>query len=435
MRQKHGNNKRNQEENGVRNVKNHILGIGMKFFDAKHKPQTQKLLFAFGVTVLVLVLLFQLQALPWVVNTLQEARVSLIRLEFPEKEDFLILEVPPSEGGLDASTSQEIFAIIGLTIFSQNVSEIIPTLIDYYRVKYAVFYDTPYKSLFEPFLKREGDVDNLVQIAQIDPKKVSGNKKQPFLALGEGWYAYEQEEGGSYRWIEQSAVIKAYIPKGKDEEARASILKFSTKHFPSEGAIDVFLNDEYISTLNASSAYSDMYVELKNIKEGENRITFTAKDTCRIASSQDKRCVSFALKDIGLLEESQIPTEGITRYNGFFPEEEEQEAGVSVKWMSTKAGMQFFTLQPQRIFVSFEATSYAKNRTFNIEIDGEKLQAYILPDGPDFTNIGFPLELKRGNVRVDFIAEGCDKPALLEHNEDQRCLSVQIKDFQYRVLQ
>lgn len=407
----------------------------MKLFDAKHKPQTRKLLFTFGVIALMLVLLFQLQALPLIANTLKEARGSFIRLQFPEKEGFLILEIPPSEGGLDASTSQEVFAIIGPTIFSQNVSKIIPTLIDHYRVKYAVFYDTTYKYLFKSFLRQEDDTDDSVQFTQIDPKKVSGNKKQTFLALGEGWYAYEQEEEGGYRWIEQSAVVNAYIPVRKGEETPASILRFSTKHFPSEGALDVFLNDEHISTLNASNAYSNMYVELKNIKEGENRIAFTAKDTCRIASSRDKRCISFAFKEIGLLEENQIPKEGITSYSGFFPEEEDQKTSISAKWMGTKAGVQFFTLHPQRMFVSFEATSYAKGRTLNVEIDGKLFQTYTLPDGPEFTSMGFPLELQRGNTRIDFIIEGCDKPALLEGNKDQRCLSAQIKDFRYQILE
>ncbi|MBI2452922.1 MAG: hypothetical protein HYV55_01715 [Parcubacteria group bacterium] len=349
---------------------------------------------------------------------------------FAENAEFAVLEIPPSEAGFDKNVSSEVFSIIGPSILSQDVQSLIPTILLHYRIKYATFYDSTFVPLFEPFLTGETNAAQSPRIDKIDGAKLSRHKEQPFLSLGDGWYKNEEGDDGVYRWIERSAVIRFSVPEGKLDEA-STILAFSAKHFPEQGSLDILLNDQTIETVSFSNKYSDMYVELKGLEEGDNNITFSSKDACGIAGRDDPRCISFAFKDIKLIPKKQIPEQGIIRYNGFYPEAG-SEPGI--RWMSTSADIQIFTLNPQRVFVSFDAVSYAKDRTFTVEQNKKKLQTITLHPGLTYEGVGFPFELQEGNNKLDLFSEGCDLPSLVEGNKDERCLSAQVKGFQYKAL-
>ncbi len=381
--------------------------------------------------ILALVVLFVLIASAGSTNSFLGVRFSTYPDFFAENAEFTVLEIPPSEAGFDKNVSSEVSSIIGPSILSQDVQTLIPTILLHYRVKYATFYDSTFVSLFEPFLTGETDTTQFPRIDKIDGAKLSRYKEQPFLALGSGWYKQEQGEDGIYRWIERSAVIRFSIPEGKLDEA-STILAFSAKHFPGQESLDILLNDQKIETVSFSNKYSDMYMELKGLKEGDNSITFSSKDTCSVAGRDDQRCISFAFKDIKLVSKKQIPGEGIVRYNGFYPEAGPENSGL--KWMSTAADIQIFTLNPQRVFVSFDAVSYAKDRTFTVEQNKKKLQTITLHPGLAYEGVGFPFELQEGNNKLDLFSEECDQPSLVEGNKDERCLGVQVKGFQYKAL-
>ncbi len=351
---------------------------------------------------------------------------------FAENAEFTVLEIPPSDAGFDKNVSSEVFSIIGPSILSQDVQDLIPTILLHYRIKYATFYDNTFVSLFEPFLAGSTDTTQSPRVDKIDGAKLSQHKEQPFLALRDGWYKQEEGDDGVYRWIERSAVIRFFIPKGKLDEA-LTILTFSAKHFPEEGTLDILLNDQKIELFSFSNKYSDMYVELKGLKEGNNSITFSSLDACSVAGNDDPRCLSFAFKNIKLVSKKQIPEQGIVSFSGFYP-----EAGPSdnsnPRWMSTAADIQIFTLNSQRVFVSFDAVSYARDRTFAVEQNKKKLQTIALHAGSAFERVGFPLELQKGNNKLDLLSEECDQPSLVEGNKDERCLGVQVKGFQYEAL-
>lgn len=356
---------------------------------------------------------------------------------FNENGEFTILEIPPSDKSLDEDISMEIYSALGPTIFSsQNKEAIIPSILLHYRVKYVLFYDNIYIPLLKPFLEGKVDFGRYPQSTKVDWLEVVKREELPFLTLGKGWNNSEKEDGNIFYWIEQMATVNFYIPEGTVEKA-PRILKFSAKHFPDESPLDIFFNDEYLGALYFSNYYSDMYIELQDLVEGENVIKLIAQDTCRAPSPTDKRCVSFAFRELSLVHESQVPAEGIIRYNSFFPEEKDSATDISSRWMSTKADIQIFTLNPQKTFITFEGVSYAKDRNLLIKIDKEEFQTYQLPTDSEFKRMGFTLELRRGNNSIEFLSDGCDVPALVEGdaNDDEGCLGVQIRNFQQQALQ
>ena len=381
-----------------------------------------------------LLVIFFLIALVGSKNGLFGARAAAYPDFFAENAEFSVLEIPPSEVGLDKNVSNEVFNIIGPSILSQDVQALVPSILLHYRVKYVTFYDSTFVSLFEPFLKVGTDATQSPRIDKIDGVKLSQYNEQPFLSLGDGWYKDEQGDEELYRWVERSAVISFFIPKGKLNEV-STILVFSAKHFPEDGQLDVLLNSQNLATTSFHNQYSDMYMELKGLKEGDNAITFSSPDKCSVAGHGDQRCISFAFKDIKLVSKKQIPEQGLVRYNGFYPEAGSNESSASsLRWMGTKADIEIFTLNPQRVFVGFDGVSYAKDRTLTVEQNGKKLQTIVLHAGSTYERIGFPLELQEGNTRLDLLSDGCDQPSLVESNQDKRCLGIQVKGFQYETL-
>ncbi|MDZ4231672.1 MAG: hypothetical protein U1C72_00265, partial [Candidatus Pacearchaeota archaeon] len=237
---------------------------------------------------LVLVLLIASAGATGVLN-----RVSLSSYPdfFAENAEFSVLEIPPSDAGLDKNVSNEVFSVIGPSILSQDVQSLIPTILLHYRIKYVTFYDTAFVSFFEPFLSpRAGDTET-PRIDKVDGAKLSREREKSFLSIGDGWYRNEKGDSGVYRWIERSATLHFFIPQGGLSEA-PTILAFSSQHQPGDGDLDILLNKEKIATVSFSNTYSDMYVELKGLQEGDNVITLTSVDTCSVAGGGDPRCLS-----------------------------------------------------------------------------------------------------------------------------------------------
>ncbi len=387
-----------------------------------------------AVEVFALVVLFGVIAFVGSKNTFFNARSAAYPDFFAENAEFNVLEIPPGEAGIDKSVSSEVFSVIAPSILSQDAQTLIPTILLHYRIKYVTFYDSTSTSLFEPFLISETNASKSPRIDKVDGAKLSQYKEQPFLSLGEGWYKNQQGDEGIYRWIERSAVVRLFIPEGKLDET-PTILAFSAKHFPEDGLLDVLLNEQKIETVPFYGDYFGTYVNLKGLKDGDNTITFSASDGFSVPRHGDPRCLSFAFKDIRLVSKEQVSEQGVVRYSGFYPEADSNQSSVSpALWMGTKADIQVFSLNSQRVFVSFEAVSYAKDRTLTVERNGEKLQTAVLHSGSEYQSIGFPFELQEGNNRLDLLSERCDQPSLVEGNRDDRCLGVQIGNFQYEVL-
>lgn len=337
------------------------------------------------------------------------------------QEDFSVLEIPLPEESLDRDVSRAVNDILPPSILQQDLDQVLGAMLGFFQVKHVILYNTTYREVLEPFLQASS-ASSFPQIRQVDASSL--RNPAPFLMFGEeGWKQKEEDGGVPFRWMADEASLVYVLPEGKNL-VRPLILHAAAQSIFSDATLLVSVNGGDPAFVPLSDFSSEVRVELDGIREGRNEIAFQTKEGCKIPGKGDGRCLSVRLERVSVAGADDIPSGGLIGYGGFYPEEDEK------RWMGDHGDIRIFTLDPRRSFVSFEAVSYAKDRTLSVLVNGKKVTSMLVPDGTETQKIGFSLEEQRGENRIELVADGCDRPSLVEANEDTRCLGVQITNLE-----
>ncbi|MBI2667495.1 hypothetical protein HYX17_01860 [Candidatus Woesearchaeota archaeon] len=123
-------------------------------------------------------------------------------------------------------------------------------------------------------------------------------EKQHFIIIDKGWYWLElDDKGKKFGWIEDKASIKIMSSKKMSVN-----LSFDTFNFYEPKTLEIYQNKKFIEDYKIVGN-SNINVRLM-LNEGENYIEFKTREKCRkpskVSESEDKRCLSLALMDLGL---------------------------------------------------------------------------------------------------------------------------------------
>lgn len=191
-------------------------------------------------------------------------------------------------------------------ILNQNVTDICPSVLNYYNIRYIVLHEDRMNSdklssvnqflqmsIGAPFLIYENDSIVVYKI------KTDSISKNLIMSLGASWHGLEDWGGTPTRWMENDATLII-----ESEEDRTAVLSFQAISFYRPRTLEMYAGDglEMREVINASGfAAIKMPVHLKG---GTNFIRLHVPEGCERPrdipqlKNSDERCLSMAFQDV-----------------------------------------------------------------------------------------------------------------------------------------
>jgi hypothetical protein len=189
--------------------------------------------------------------------------------------------------------------------------------------------------------------------------------------------------------------------------------------------IDFYVNNFLLDTFRVEQYKVNILTKTLPLKEGGNIVEFISKEKCDVPAivekSNDTRCLTFGLLDIGLIS----PYELMEKNKTFFgPNWYEQEKDG--RWMSNNASIFLFSEKERETLLSLEMASYHKKREIEVYLNRFLIFSGAIPNHK--TTITIPkIALLEGENLIELKSgESCDIPYLTEKIEDKRCLSFKL---------
>jgi hypothetical protein len=238
------------------------------------------------------------------------------------------------------------------------------------------------------------------------------------IVFGKNWYPSEPYITWAY---ENSTIL---IHSAQKAEAKLN-LTLASYYKPRE--IDFYVNNFLLDTFRVEPYKANILTKTLTLKEGENIVEFIPKEKCDIPAiiekSNDTRCLTFGLFDMGLISPYELM---VSNKILFGPNWYEQEPDG--RWMSNNASIFLFSEKEMETSLALELASYYKERKIDLYLNKVLVLSKIIP--PYKTEIIVPnLKLLAGENLIEFRSnETCNIPYLIEGSKDKRCLNFKLFD-------
>lgn len=309
-------------------------------------------------------------------------------------------------------------------IISQNPKNILPGLLQFFDVEYVLLQDKEYWELFEPFINYfPGEEKEELPRTFAVKKEALSFPGEPFLVLGDGWYAPGKNVYGvAERGFGKEAIIQYIIPPGTLNHA-PDFLSFLAPWSPlpekgRKAEIEVIVNGKAIYS---SNFYDWVVLKLSDLQEGINEIKLRSPKGC-VVPEGDGRCLSFVVQKLELFGLEDISPERLFKLDRFIETEEGQY------WVKASAAIRIFTLSPKPALISFQLRAIeSKARMISI-IEKKKEIKRIILFGEEFQEIELSTYQQGENVFY-FSADDCEDKII---DEKKQCITAQIKGLEIR---
>ncbi|MFB6088853.1 MAG: ArnT family glycosyltransferase [Candidatus Aenigmatarchaeota archaeon] len=192
--------------------------------------------------------------------------------------------------------------------------------------------------------------------------------------------------------------------------------------------IQIIKGNKTIDSFELDDVYKLYQSPVIEVSRGENILKFSSKNSP----------VKFNIKDFDIVE---ISNRKIDLGKGWYPIEswyhETPKRYFNFHWMSNSSTVYLHNFKNKSIFdnIKFEISSYYRPRQIEILLNGNRVKEreieFTLDEGRDEVFLR-NIELNPGVNKIKFISnDGCDKPNLLENNNDERCLSFAFYDMKF----
>lgn len=253
------------------------------------------------------------------------------------------------------------------------------------------------------------------------------------LVYGKDWYPLESKEG--IRWMSKEGTIYIFSPKRGEVFLNISLMSYKKK------TLELFLNNKFVSSFTQPS----QILEKITLESGENVLSFRSVEGCEgpmfkekpcltyleciklnlsiLNFSFDPRCLSFAIKNITILDMEELLKRNETIIFNKNWYNEEKMGKIKFRWMSTESEINILVKNSSIYKIFFNSWSFDKNRTVKIYLDDKLISAYEIPK--EMTQVKLPLALlSEGEHTIKFSVDKCDYP-----KNDLRCLSIAVSNF------
>ncbi|MFB6207783.1 MAG: ArnT family glycosyltransferase [Candidatus Nanohaloarchaea archaeon] len=254
----------------------------------------------------------------------------------------------------------------------------------------------------------------------------------PEISYGVNWYPREvADDGESYRWMSQNSTIlfrsnRSYIGK----------ISMDMKPFlPGSGAreLSAYWNGERVFERGIDGRES---MERRIVvRKGINVLRFRSGEGCQrpseVSGSEDDRCLSFSIYDLGMKKAGDIESlkefdqYGDARINltkGWYDREETGE-GYRV-WSPGNGSFEAWIRESGRVFLG-PVKSYWRSRNLTFHIDGRRTVTREIKSSSQVVG----LNLTSGLHTLNLTTSGCNVPSEVEEaSTDDRCLSVALEN-------
>jgi len=203
-------------------------------------------------------------------------------------------------------------------ILDQNISEIAPSILEYYNIKYIILHRykihltymfstsqatwTPDEQLsyMMDLLNESGSVPTTYDDGYLIVYKAGEAKTEPFMQLRGGWYGIEYPDGQPMRWMGDEASVLIF----SDKDCKAE-MSLSTYAFPRPRTLEISCDGRLCSKSVVFTRLHEINVEVP-LKKGMNTVNLSVVEGCerpvdiKELKSTDERCLSIAVRKISL---------------------------------------------------------------------------------------------------------------------------------------
>lgn len=194
-------------------------------------------------------------------------------------------------------------------IIDQNLTNIGPSILNYYDIKYIVVHENLLTGQQIELIKTllQNSTTGSPTLYKEDSMVVFEVKKTPLIQFtsltGSGWHGLDDWNGTPTRWMENDATIMIYSPEDQNVD-----LSFKANSLHRPRTLEIYLNEHPQKRIKIrSNVFEKVYVTEIRLKEGSNIVRFHVPDGCESPSdiaelnNLDTRCLSIAIQDIKII--------------------------------------------------------------------------------------------------------------------------------------
>jgi len=233
-------------------------------------------------------------------------------------------------------------------------------------------------------------------------KIINENDLKPGVYFGSNWY-------DGY-WMSRNASFYIYSDKDENVFLNISLLTYKNITFA------LLLNNKTIGEFQGYRVFEPVA-----LNKGLNRLTIISND-CYIPAfeeknSSDLRCLSLAVKNITLIDISNLKKPGI--YFGSDWYDEEKYGG---RWAAKKATLYIYSGEEKLIFLN-ATVPYYKTEDIRFILNNQSIGDFKVQ------SLFVPLTLRSELNKLELYSDKCEIPAYIENNSnDFRCLSFFVRN-------
>jgi len=206
-------------------------------------------------------------------------------------------------------------------ILNQNLTEIGPTILNYYNIKYIILHKelmdeeqfNSANAILQRCIKEDPAIyeHNTKRTWKGQPYSVNDTmivyevKKQPlktFIPSNEGWHHLENWDGTATRWMSDDATLMIY-----SDENRTADLSFQALSFYRPRTLEIYVNDlPHIWAEVPTEGFVMVKAPPISLNEGANIIRFQVPEGCERPcdipelENRDSRCLSVAVQNVAI---------------------------------------------------------------------------------------------------------------------------------------
>ncbi|WP_298685298.1 hypothetical protein [uncultured Methanomethylovorans sp.] len=188
-------------------------------------------------------------------------------------------------------------------IFNQNITEVGPSILNYYNIKYIILHENLMSKEELSFIQKL--LDNSLSTDPTYYKndsmivyEIMPSEETSFFIPGDGWYGLEYFNGVPSRWMSSNATLIIF-----SEKNYSSVLRFDAMSFNCSRTLNIAVDSSGVSGIKVPSRLITAEIPLE-LHKGENFVQFkvigASERPCDIPwlNSADDRELSIAIQNI-----------------------------------------------------------------------------------------------------------------------------------------